>query len=270
VVGGGIGVSGSINVFGNLTSSSNLISQGISTGSITVGTVTASTINVTNVTSGTLSSATISSTNITAGNLSVGSMTIGSGGLTVTNMFGTNINAGNMTAGAMSSGYVYSNNLFLPPSGIITTGSLTMTGIITTGSLTMTGIITTGSLIASGVVSSLQYVETIVPLTYSATLSANFLSGLVYNVSGTAATITSLALTNVPTTANRAYTFTFIMNTTNANYYISTGTISVNGSSVTLGGTITSSIPSYYIIQQINLFNVGGTFNTAVTTASFF
>jgi riboflavin synthase alpha subunit len=107
-------------------------------------------------------------------------------------------------------------------------------------------------------------------LTYGSALTAGFLSGMVFNVSGTASTVTGLALTNVPTTANRAYTFTFIMNTTNSNYYISTGTISVNGTSVTLGGTINSSTPSYYIIQQINLFNVGGTFNTAVTTASFF
>jgi len=133
------------------------------------------------------------------------------------------------------------------------------------------GNITTGSITISGLVSSLQYSEILVPLTYSSTLSANFLSGIVYNVSGgTAATVTSLSLTNVPTIANRSYTFTFIMNTTNANYYISTGTISVNGSSVTLGGTITSITPSYYIIQQINLFNIGGTFNTAITTASFF
>jgi len=60
------------------------------------------------------------------------------------------------------------------------------------------------------------------------------------------------------------------MGTTNSSAYISAGTISVNGSSVNLQGAIISTVPSYYIVQQIILFNLGGTFNVALTTASFF
>lgn len=123
----------------------------------------------------------------------------------------------------------------------------------------------------SGALSTLQYTETMITtVTWAASLSINYITGLIYYFTPTGAT-TSLTITNVPTTLNKVYTFSFIFATTNSAYYISATTITINGTSYNLRGVsnISISSPAQYIIQQVSLIYNGSTFG-AITTASGF
>jgi len=184
--------------------------------------------------------------------------TISAGAITSTshNMATNALIAGTISAGAITSTTINMATNALN-SGSISVGTITSSDV-TSGNITSTSI------------SPLQYVETIVSLTYAASVSTSFTSGTLYVFnSGTASPITTLAITNVPTTSNRSYTMTFILPTTNSANYITATTISVNGTSYALKGTINASTPSLYIVQQISIFNIGGTF-TAITSATFF
>ena len=97
---------------------------------------------------------------------------------------------------------------------------------------------------------------------------------MIFNVSGgTAAPITTLGITSLPTTQNQIYTFSFILMTptSTANYITTTSAFNVNGSAVTLKGntSITFSSTPSYIIQQISVMNISGTLY-AFTSANGF
>ena len=163
--------------------------------------------------------------------------------------------ANNITAGAMSIGN-------------ITIGSLTTTNInLGTNPLT-SGNVYIGNVVAASI-STGQYIEVINPLSYAASITAGFLSGTLFSVSSVTGAITGLAITGIPSTPYRSYTMNFILATTVSSGYISTGSITVNGSTVSLKGTITSSVPTTYVLQQVSVFNINGTYS-AITSASFF
>ena len=207
----------------------------MSIGNITVGSLTASNITVAN--------------NITSGSMSIGNITVGS--LTASNITVAN----NITSGSMSIGN-------------ITVGSLISTSInLSTNSFT-SGNVYVGNIIAYSI-SPAQYVETIVPLTYAANVTAGFLSSTLFSIASVTGAITGLAITGIPLTSYRSYTMSFILATTSSSGYISAGSITVNGTAVNLKGTINASTPTTYVVQQVSIFNINGTF-TAVTSASFF
>ena len=143
--------------------------------------------------------------------------------------------------------------------------SLAISGNVTASSMNLT----TSGAITAGSISALQFVESIVSLTYAASITAGFLSGTLISIPSVTSAITGLAITNIPSTANRSYSMVFILGTTVSSGYISTGSININGSAVSLKGTISASVPTTYIMQQVSVLNIGGTFS-AVTSASFF
>jgi hypothetical protein len=172
--------------------------------------------------------------------------------------YGATVNASNqIVLGTTTESVVIPS---ITPANNSTSGALVVSGGVGIG----------GNVVVNGSINPSQIIESINVLTFGSSITANYNTGLVFSIPSATGTITNLTLTNLPTTSNKSYTFTFIMGTTNSSAYISAGTISVNGSSVNLQGAIISTVPSYYIVQQIILFNLGGTFNVALTTASFF
>jgi hypothetical protein len=151
--------------------------------------------------------------------------------------------------------------------GTVTAGNISVGTI--SGDVMTANNITVASNITSGSISALQFIETITSLSYATSITAGYLSGTLFSIPSVTSSITGLAITNIPTTANRSYSITFILGTTVTSGYISTGSINVNGSAVTLRGTINTTVPAAYIIQQVSVLNIGGTF-AAVTSASFF
>jgi hypothetical protein len=184
------------------------------------------------------------------------------GALSVGAIISSTINAGAnpLTAGALSVGTIISGSHNMAANALTA-------GNISVGTITSSDV-TSGNISAISI-SPMQYVESISSLTYSASVTASFTNGTLFSVPSVTGAITTLAITNIPTTPNRSYTMSFILATTGSSGYISAGSITVNGTSISLKGTINASTPTTYIVQQISLFNIGGTF-TAITSASFF
>ena len=126
------------------------------------------------------------------------------------------------------------------------------------------------SLDISGAARANQYVEKINSLGYTATITINYNNGLLYNITGATGAVTGLTFTNVPTVSNNAYSFVFLINSTNSTYYINDPIITVNATDISLSGVSnisTSYTPTKYIMQTITLFYIGTTF-TAITFAN--
>ena len=101
-------------------------------------------------------------------------------------------------------------------------------------------------------------------------------TGMVYNLSTTSTAMTSLGFTNIPTTPQQTYVFTFVLlpSTVSSAWYLKPPT---NFLSITaVGGTINTAVPLYgisnvvlpsaytYMLQQITIVNTSTT-----TTPSF-
>ena len=128
-----------------------------------------------------------------------------------------------------------------------------------TGALVVKGGVGIAGSLNVASITTTNYIETMNALTYAASISINYINGGLFYVSGTASAITTVTITNVPTTPLTSYTFSFILTTTSATNYITATTVSVNGTAVTLRGTISLTTPAAYIIQQITVFNTSAT-----------
>jgi len=64
--------------------------------------------------------------------------------------------------------------------------------------------------------------------------------------------------------------FGISLNTTSSVGYISAGSVTVNGISRSMVSSTINGTPSTYILQTIHLFNIGGTINTLITSASIY
>jgi hypothetical protein len=263
VVSGGVGISGNTYVGGNVIVSGNIYMNGV-----LVGTGTGS--------------ANFGTNPLTAGNLTVGTITASSLNLTTGGIItaGTIVTGSNLTLGSVSTTSIYipsasqSNNVtsgaLVVSGGVGISGNTYVGGNVTvSGGAGITGNLYVGGNISSGSVSALQFIETITSLSYAASITVGYLSGTLISIPSVTSSITGLAITNIPTNVNRSYSMVFVLATTVSSGYISTGSININGSAVTLRGTINASVPSAYIIQQISMLNISGTF-AAFTRASFF
>jgi hypothetical protein len=175
-----------------------------------------------------------------------------------------NFNAGNVYLNNNNPATSTTNGTLLVKGGVGVQGNIFMQG----------GMFVSGAGISSaGLVSSTSsYTEYMSPVTYASSISVNFITNVVYYVSGTPTPITSLSITSLPPKALASYTFSFMLASpgSSANY-ITASSITVNGTSVPLLGTVALGTPVGYILQQITVFNTSNT-NTptwaAISTAS--
>ena len=111
--------------------------------------------------------------------------------------------------------------------------------------------------------------DALVSATFSASQTYSFLTGMVYTLASNSTTTTTLSITDIPTTPQQSYIFTFIIQPTTANspYHIvpNTNFISVNTLSTPLYGLQNAILPKEftYIVQQITVINTSTTTNPA-------
>ena len=217
-------------------------------------------------------------------------------GLDANGAYGTNINSYLNVYGTLNvSGLAYVNgqSIITTPSlasalSPITTDMTAISGNVTSlqtlssgvyanvASLQATSPTISGTNIFTGTFTSLQTADALLPVTYSTTPSFSMTNGMVYSLSTTSTATTSIGFTNLPSTPQQTYVFTFILLPSNASnpYYLkpSTNNISVT----TVGGTINTSVPLYgiqniilpptytYMVQQVTIVN------TSITTTPSF
>ena len=119
----------------------------------------------------------------------------------------------------------------------------------------------------TGVFTTIQTSDLLVAGTFSATPSFSMLNGMVYNLTSNSTALSSLGFTNIPTTPQQTYVFSFIIlpSTASSAWYLKPPT---NYISVTaIGGSTNTAVPLYgisnvtfgssytYIMQQITIVN---------------
>jgi len=266
VVHGGTGITGCLNVGGNVSS----------TGTVSANTVTSTNLNTTNISSsGTVSANTLTSTNVNTGNVnSTGTVTAG------------NVNAGNVTStGTVTAGNVNST-------GTVTAGNVSTTGTVSANTVTSTNIntgnvnstgtvsantVTTGNLVSTGTVSA--NTVTTGNLVSTGTVSAGTINSGNVNSTGTVtagnvATTGTVSAGNV-SASNVTATNVEIVQTLYANT-VSATVIFQNGFAVStitniVGGTgisVTPGTTGTVIITNIGIDSITGGTDIAVTTAT--
>jgi len=268
VVSGGVGIAGNVFVGGNIWIGGNITHYGntLHYGNVTI-------FNTTNTNTSGAGALVVSGGIGMGGNAFVGGNLIV---LNTVNSYGnvvvTNIQSSiSASTGALvvSGGIGMGGNAFVGGNLIVLNtvnsyGNVVITNVqsstsTNTGALVVKGGVGIAGVLNAAGVSTTNYIETMNALTYAASISVNFNNGGLYYVSGTATPITSVTITNLPTTPLTSYTFSFILTTASNANYITATTVSVNGTSVTLRGTISLSVPAAYIIQQVTIFNTSAT-----------
>ena len=138
-----------------------------------------------------------------------------------------------------------------------------------TGSVVVSGGLgVSGNINVGGVLTAAQSSDVYVATTFTLTPSFSMAAGMMYSLSPTTNTLTSLSLTSVPTTAQATYVFSFLLQPTTAsnsfylkppgniiNVVCTTGTTY----SATVYGVSTLIFPTSYtfLLQQIILINKG-------------
>ena len=111
-----------------------------------------------------------------------------------------------------------------------------------------------------------QNIDTFSVTTFASLMTFDFTVNMIYSMDITSLLSSSLLFTNLPTTAQQSYIFTFLMKpTANSKFFINpiNNFISVNGiSTVPIYGSSNVSLPSIFnfIVQQITIIN------TSITT----
>ena len=126
------------------------------------------------------------------------------------------------------------------------------------------------NLSVSGLLCAKQNADSLVSATFAAAQSFSFNNGMVYTLTSNSTATTTLAITDLPTTPQQSYIFTFIIQPTTANspYWIKPNTnfINANGISTPLYGLQNIALPAAYtfIVQQVTVIN-----SSTTTTPSF-
>lgn len=186
----------------------------------------------------------------------------------------------NTCIGALSqgtSGSTFSNSTAIGVSTAITASNQIVIGrssetVVIAGTTMHSGAVNiSGTTMITGVCNTLQSSDTILPITFTATPSFSMLSGMVYNLTTSSTAITSLGFTNIPTTPQQTYVFTFVLNPSFANnaWWLKPPTAFISITAV--GGSINTAVPlvgmsnvvlpiSYtYMFQQITIVNTSTT-----------
>ncbi len=126
--------------------------------------------------------------------------------------------------------------------------------------------IATTSIDASGSIQSLQASDSLnTSQTFAVNMTFDYSAGMVYYLPTSSITQSQIFFTNIPTTPNKSYIFTFILkpSTASSPWYLkpSGNYVRVNGGYGTLSGLASGQVilpTSYtYLIQQITIFSIG-------------
>ena len=132
-------------------------------------------------------------------------------------------------------------------------------------SITIAGQTNVSNLSVSALLNAKQFTDALVSATFSAAQTYSFNNGMVYTLTSNSTTTTTLAITDLPTTPQQSYIFTFIIqpSATNSPYWIKPNTnfISANGISTPLFGLQNAALPAAYtyIVQQVTVINTSTT-----------
>ena len=149
----------------------------------------------------------------------------------------------------------------------ITTGVASTSA--TTGSVVVSGGLgVSGNINVAGVLIAAQTSDIYTNVVFSVTPSFNMSAGMLYALAPSTNSLTSFSLTNIPTTAQATYVFTFILQPTTAssafylkppNNIISVVCTNNVSYSATVYGVSSLAFPSTYtyLLQQITLINKG-------------
>ena len=148
--------------------------------------------------------------------------------------------------------------------------------VMNTAISTAVSTLMSGTNIFTGVCNTVQSADTILPITFTTAPSFSMTSGMVYYLTTTSTAMTSLGFTNIPTTPQQTYVFSFVLlpSVASSAWYLKPPT---NYLSITaVGGTVNTAVPLYgisnvvlpasytYLFQQITIVNTSTT-----TTPSF-
>ena len=110
-----------------------------------------------------------------------------------------------------------------------------------------------------------QNIDTFSITTFASSMTFDFAVNMIYSMDITSLLTSSLFFTNIPTTAQQSYIFTFLIKpTANSKFFINpiNNFISVNGiSTVPIYGSSNISLPTTFnfIVQQITIINTSST-----------
>ena len=133
-------------------------------------------------------------------------------------------------------------------------------------SVSSNAITTSFNTLAISTLKAKQNIDTFSITTFASSMTFDFTVNMIYSMDITSLINSSLLFTNIPTTAQQSYIFTFLIKpTANSKFFINpiNNFISVNGiSTVPIYGSSNVSLPSLFnfIVQQITIIN------TSITT----
>ena len=173
---------------------------------------------------------------------------------------------GSLNATFNTTDYVQTSNSSAPSQAQNDGRYLKNSGVVVSSAATsFNNSVTVAGLLTTNVLNAKQSTDTLSTATFTAAQSYSFNTGMVYYLGTTATAMTTIAITDIPTTPSQSYIFTFILQPSAANspYYLKPNTnfISVNGGSVALCGLQNMSFPAAYtyLVQQITVINTSST-----------
>ena len=132
-------------------------------------------------------------------------------------------------------------------------------------SVSSNAITTSFNTLAISTLKAKQNIDTFSITTFASSMTFDFTLNMIYSMDITSLINSSLLFTNIPTTAQQSYIFTFLIKpTANSKFFINpiNNFISVNGiSTVPIYGSSNVSLPSLFnfIVQQITIINTSTT-----------
>jgi hypothetical protein len=136
--------------------------------------------------------------------------------------------------------------------------------LLTGGSSTVGDTFTANTLLTSSTSTAITGLyslsESITLPVFATSITTNYATGSNINyIAAVSAPITSLYITNLPTTSQKSYTFVYILAATAGANYITGATFQINGSAATFSSAISGLTPSVYIVQSITIVNISTT-----------
>ena len=112
--------------------------------------------------------------------------------------------------------------------------------------------------ISTGSFTCIQAYDTMQTPTFGTSLTLSYNTGMVYSFASTSA-VTSLTINDIPTANSRVYVFSllFVPNSANSPWYFTGTSITTNGVSTTLKGTVALPVAYTYIVQSITIIRTG-------------
>ena len=126
-------------------------------------------------------------------------------------------------------------------------------------------VLTSFNSLAINTLKAKQNIDTFSIITFASLMTFDFTLNMIYSMDITSLINSSLLFTNIPTTAQQSYIFTFLIKpTANSKFFINplNNFISVNGiSTVPIYGSSNISLPTTFnfIVQQITIINTSTT-----------